>query len=155
LRTVNFAPAADGWSAALLAGCRATKVDANGLYSRATVFTGLGIRQTTYYVSSGGGGAVGASLSTDYLRAMKTGNTIGQLVQKEGRDSVQQRVIDKAQKDPVFARDVAMRTRQTLQDFLGVKIPEVVSISVIVETPRTFAIVVPHKPAADESADDD
>jgi hypothetical protein len=120
-------------------------INANGLYSRATVFTGLGIRQTVYYVPSGGGGAVGASLSMGYLKAMKTGNTLGQLIQKEGRAAVQQRVIEKAQNDPVFARDIAMRTRQTLEDFLGVKIPDVVSMSVIVETPRTFGIVVPQK----------
>jgi hypothetical protein len=120
-------------------------INANGLYSRATVFTGLGIQQKTYYVPSGGGGAVGASLSTGYLQAMKAGNTLGKLVEKEGRDSIQQRVIEKAQNDPVFARDIAMRTRQTLEDFLGVKIPEVVSVSVIVENPRTFGIVVPQK----------
>lgn len=126
-------------------------INANGLYSRATVFTGLGIRQTTYYVATGGGGAVGASLSVGYLKAMKTGNTLGQLIQKEGRASVQQRVIDQAQNDPVFARDIAMRTRQTLEDFLGVKIPDVVSVSVIVETPRTFGIVVPQKPSADSA----
>jgi hypothetical protein len=121
-------------------------INPTGLYPRATVFTGLGIKQTTYYVASGSGGVMAASLSTGYLKAMKTGNTIGKLVEKEGRDSVQQRVIDKAKKDPVFARDVAVRTRQTLEDFLGVKIPEVVSVSVVVESPRTFAIVVPHQP---------
>jgi hypothetical protein len=126
-------------------------INANGLYSRATVFTGLGIRQATYYVPTGGGGAVGASLSVAYLKAMKTGNTLGQLIQKEGRAAVQQRVIDKAQNDPVFARDIAMRTRQTLEDFLGVKIPDVVSVSVIVEAPRTFGIVVPQKPSADSA----
>lgn len=120
-------------------------INPTGLYPRATVFTGLGIRQTTYYVSSGAGGVMGASLSTGYLKAMKNGNTLGKLVEKEGRDSIQQRVIEKAQKDPVFARDVAMRTRQTLEDFLGVKIPEVVSISVVVEDSRTFGIVVPQK----------
>ncbi|MDP9099054.1 MAG: hypothetical protein M3N48_08675, partial [Verrucomicrobiota bacterium] len=128
-------------------------INAKGLYPRATVFNSLGIRHTTYYVPSGGGGAVGTSLSTGYLRAMKTGHTIGQLVQKEGRDAIHRRVIEQAQKDPVFARDVSMRTRQTLEKFLGVKFPEVVSVSVIVETPRTFAIVVPQPSSADGSAD--
>lgn len=123
-------------------------INANGLYSRATVFTGLGIRQTTSIVGVGGGGEVGNALSRDYLRAMKAGKTLGQLIQNEGRDSVHQRVIAKAQTDPVFARDVAVRPRQTLEEFLGVKIPEVVSVSVIVENPRTFGIVVPQKSQA-------
>ena len=120
-------------------------INANGLYSRATVFTGLGIRQTTNIVGVGGGGEVRNALSRDYLRAMKAGKTLRQLIQNEGRDSVQQRVIAKAQTDPVFARDVAVRPRQTLEEFLGVRIPEVVSVSVIVENPRTFGIVVPQK----------
>ena len=123
-------------------------INANALYPRATVFTGLGIRQATYYVQPGGGGTVADSLSPDYLRAMKAGKTLGKLVEKEGRDAIQQRVIEKAQTDPVFARDIAVRTRQTLEDFLGVKIPEVVSVSVVVETPRTFAVVVPQKSQA-------
>jgi hypothetical protein len=130
-------------------------INSQALYNRATVFTGLGIRQTTYYVPSGGGGAtaVGATLSTGYLRAMKDGKTIGKLIEKEGREAIQRRIIEKAQSDPVFARDVAMRTRQTLQDFLGVAIPEVVSISVVVENPSTFGIVVPYTPPPDDSSD--
>ena len=83
---------------------------------------------------------------------MKAGKTLEQLVKKEGRDAVQQRVI-KAQADPIFARDVAVRPRQTLENFLGVKIPEVASVSVIVETPRTFVIVVPQKPQASYGRD--
>jgi hypothetical protein len=130
-------------------------INAQGLYNRATVFTGLGLSQKTYYVATGGGGAaaLGATLSTSYLRAMKEGKTIGKLVEKEGRDAVQRRIVEKAKSDPVFARDVAMRTRQTLQDFLGVAIPEVVSISVVVENPSTFGIVVPYTPPADGSVD--
>jgi hypothetical protein len=120
-------------------------INANGLFTRATVFTNLGIRQTTYIVAVGGGGMVADKLSMDYLRAMKTGKTLGQLTQREGRESVQRRVIEKAQQDPVFADNLAKRPRQTLESFLDVKIPEVVSMSVIVETPRTFAIVVPQR----------
>jgi len=32
---------------------------------------------------------------------------------------------------------------QTLQEFLGVLIPEVVSVGVIIENPRAFALVIP------------
>jgi hypothetical protein len=43
----------------------------------------------------------------------------------------------------VFATNLAFRPRQTLAEFLGVQIPDTVSVSVIVETPGTFAFVVP------------
>jgi hypothetical protein len=118
-------------------------INANGLFSRKTVFTGLGIQQTTYQVPAGGGGYVKDKLSASYLRAMKEGRTLGLLIQREGREQVEKRIIEKAQQDSVFANDLALRPRQTLQKFLDVAIPEVVSVSVIVETPRTFALVVP------------
>lgn len=114
-----------------------------GLFPRKTVFTGLGIRQTTYYVPTGGGGMTQDKLSMTYLRAMKEGNTLGLLIQREGREKVQQRIIAKAQQDSIFARNLSHRPRQTLEEFLGVRIPEVVSVSAIVENSRTFALVVP------------
>lgn len=118
-------------------------INRNGLFSRKTVFTDLGIQQTTYQVPSGGGGYVKDKLSPSYLRAMKEGRTLGLLIQREGREQVERRIIEKAQQDSVFANDLALRPRQTLQKFLDVAIPEVVSVSVIVETSRTFALVVP------------
>jgi len=117
-------------------------INAAALYPRATVFNNLGIRQTTYYVFSAGG-PTAAKLSTGYLRAMKAGNTLGNLIQREGREAIQNRIIAKAQQDSVFADDLKFRPRETIEKFLGVKIPEVVGISVIVETPRNFGLVVP------------
>ncbi len=123
-------------------------INADGLYHRIDVFNNLGLTQTTYYVSSGGGGPVGteAKLSTGYLRAMKEGKTLGALIQREGRASVEKRIIDKAHADPIFARDLARRSRQTLEAFLDVKIPEVVNLSVTVEDGRNFGLVIPAKP---------
>ena len=44
------------------------------------------------------------------------------------------------------------RPRQTLEAFLGVHIPELVSVSVILEDPHTFGLVVPmpHRNGTDE-----
>ncbi len=122
-------------------------INAQGLFYRNDVFNNLGINQTTYYVSSGGGGIpiADAKLSVGYLRAMKEGNTLGKLIEREGREAIQQRVIDKAHNDSVFARDLAMRPRQTLEAFLGVKIPEVVNLNVVVEDGRNFGLVVPSR----------
>jgi hypothetical protein len=120
-------------------------INPNGLFHRVTVFDGLEIRQTTYTVATGGGGAVAEKLSVSYLRAMKEGQTLGLLIQREGREAVEKRIIEKAQEDSVFATDLAYRPRQTVEKFLGIRIPEVVSVNVVVETPRTFALVVPMK----------
>lgn len=118
-------------------------INANGLYPRATVFNNLGIRTATQIVPAGGGGPVADKLSLSYLRAMKNGQTLGMLIDREGRENVEQRVIERAHNDSVFRTDLAFRPRQTLQEFLGVHIPDVVSVSVIVETPRTFAMIIP------------
>ena len=120
-------------------------INANGLFNRATVFTGLGISQTTRIVPVGGGGMVADKLSMSYLRAMKSGNTLGMLIDREGREAVQQRIIAKAHEDSVFSANLAMRPRQTIAEFLNVQIPDVVSVSAIVETPRTFGVIVPMK----------
>ena len=118
-------------------------INANGLFPRATVFNNLGIRTATQIVPVGGGGPVADKLSLSYLRAMKNGQTLGLLIDREGRETVEQRVIEKAQNDAVFRTELAFRPRQTLQEFLGVHIADVVSVSVIVETPRTFAMIIP------------
>ena len=52
-------------------------------------------------------------------------------------------MIAKAQQDSVFADDLKFRPRETIEAFLGVKIPEVVGISVIVETPQTSVLSFP------------
>jgi len=109
------------------------------------VLTSLGITQTTQIVGVGGGGAVADKLSMTFLRAMKSGQTLGALIEREGREAIERRVIEKTHADPVFATDLALRPRQTISAFLGVEIPDVVSISAIVETPSTFAVVVPMK----------
>ena len=47
-------------------------------------------------------------------------------------------IVEKAQQDLVIRRHLKFRPRETIEKFPGVKIPEVVGISVIVETPRNF-----------------
>lgn len=118
-------------------------INANGLFARKTVFTGLGLPQKTYIVPNTP--PVGQSLSVGYLRAMKAGRTLRQLVERVGRPAVEAMIIEKAHADPVFARNLEARTRETLEDFLGVKIPEVLGLSVIVERPGTFGLVIPQK----------
>ena len=110
-------------------------INSNGLFARATVFNNLGIPQVTKWCA--GSPPSLARLSMGYLRAMKEGKTLGNLILREGREAVEKRVIDKAHQDPIFAFDLAVRPRQTLEKFLGVRIPDVVAMNIIVETGGT------------------
>jgi len=119
-------------------------INSNGLFARQTVFNNLGIPQTTYDVPAVTS-PPGDKLSKAYLRAMVEGRTLGKLIEREGRQKVEQSIIDKAHEDPVFARNVIINPRQTLESFLGVKIPEVVGLSIVAENGRTFGLVIPEK----------
>lgn len=133
-------------------------INPEGVYLREEVFTGIGIPVRTKHVVTGGGFAVGAvaeetapeQLSFAYLRAMKEGKTLTALIQAEGRDAVQSRVIAAAHADPIFAHDLSMRPRETLEEFLGVKIADVIDVIVTVEGSRTFGLVIPEPPATNE-----
>ena len=119
-------------------------INQNGLFARKTVFNNLGIRQTTFIITNVSS-PPGDKLSKAYLRAMAEGRTLGKLIEREGRHKVERSIIDKAHEDSVFARDVIARPRQTLEKFLGVKIPEVIGLSIVLENGRTFGLVIPEK----------
>lgn len=119
-------------------------INQTGLFTRKTVFNDLKI-PTGDRVT---GEPVSDKLSVGYLRAMKEGRTLGLLIEREGREQVEKRIIEKAHQDSVFAADLARCPRQTLEKFLDVKIPEVVSMNVIVENPRRFGLVIPMSTAA-------
>ena len=116
--------------------------NASGLFTREAVFTNLGLKQVTRTPLMNDG-HVPTKLSMSYLRAMKQGQTLGLLIEREGRDVIERRIIQKAHDDSIFANRLAMHPQQTLEEFLGVKIPEVVSVNVVVENPRTFGLIIP------------
>ncbi len=64
-------------------------------------------------------------------------------MEREGRDATEQRITQQAQEDPVFAHNLVARPRQTLEAFLGVKIPETVSLAPVIENPQRFGLVIP------------
>jgi len=119
-------------------------INANGLFSRKTVFTGLGLRTDTHVCSNISSGI--GEISFEYKKAMVKGQTLGKLIERVGRSEIERMIIEKVHSDSVFARNVSVRPRQTLEEFLGVKIPETVSIGIILENAGTFALVVPSKP---------
>ena len=76
---------------------------------------------------------------------MKEGKTLTHLIATEGRPAVEARVLAQAKSDPIFAADLKLRPRQTLEAFLGVKIADPIKLSVIVEDSLTFGLVIPHQ----------
>ena len=62
------------------------------------MFEGLGITQVDHRMPR----RAAEKLSVEYVRAMKQGQTLGLLIQREGREQVEKRVIEKAQSDPIF-----------------------------------------------------
>jgi hypothetical protein len=119
-------------------------INKKGVFTREKVFTGLGIRGSVQ--GPGPMAVVEPQLSFAYLRAMKEGRTLTALIAAEGRESVQNRVIAAAHADSVFAHNLRMRPRPTLEAFLGVLIADVIDLQVTVEGPRSFGLVVPEPP---------
>ena len=117
-------------------------INKDGLYPRKTVFTLLGIKQTTYVVNDPTTPPM-AAVSFAYLRAYKQQRTLSQLVAEKGEKWVKKQIRQRAEKDAVFRHNLAMRPHQTIETFLGVKIPEVLDLRVVVEHGRTFGLVIP------------
>jgi hypothetical protein len=120
-----------------------TAVNPAGLFERAYVFTSMGIPTTS--TNTNVFVAPAAEVSTEYRQALVTGDTLGALASREGRASIEARIVARAHEDPVFARRLALQPRTTLQDFLGVRIPETLLLSVVVESEQLFGIVIPRK----------
>ena len=118
-----------------------------GLFNRAALFANPSIPTAQYYVPNYGGGPVGrlGNVSVDFLRAMKNQQTLGQLIAREGRAEIERRIVQQAQSDPIFAHDLHMRPRMTVEKFLGVKIPEVIAVHAFQELPWSFGLVIPAK----------
>jgi hypothetical protein len=112
----------------------------DGLFTRNDVFNNIGIQLQVLTAEEKG---TADKVSVEYLRAMKDGNTLGLLIERESRAAVEKRVIDKAREDPLFAADLKLRPRQTLEMFLGIRIPEVISVDVIVESGDNYGLVIP------------
>jgi len=124
-------------------------INPKGLFKREDVFKHLGLKTTTYYVQNSAGPPMAAAqaqapnISLDYVRAMNQGQTLGQLLAREGRPQIEQRVMEQVKSDSVFAHDLRMRPRMTLEKFLGVKIPEVITLNIVQEFPWSFGFVLP------------
>lgn len=83
-----------------------------------------------------------SGVSESYLKAAKRGRTLEQLVEREGREALENRVIEKAREDAVFAQKLALRPKATVEEFFGIKIPDHIRLTVVVEDETHYGLVI-------------
>jgi Nitrile hydratase, alpha chain len=59
------------------------------------------------------------------------------------RDTVTSRVIERATRDPQFRQELLRDPKETVEQELGVRIPDGTEIRVVEETPSTLYLVLP------------
>lgn len=92
------------------------------------------------------------TLSESYRKAAKRGKTLERLVARQGREAIEARVFQKAREDAFFARDLTFRPKETLEKFLDIKIPDHISLTVVVEDEMHYGLVIPAAKESEEPA---
>ena len=59
------------------------------------------------------------------------------------RDALTGRIVDRATRDPQFRQNLLQDPKRTVEQELGVSIPENIEIRVVEETPSTLYLVLP------------
>ena len=115
-----------------------TIINKDGLFTREEVVKFMGIKIVTNDIER----------AKAYREAEKEGKTLLALYQAHGREAIERQVIEKVQTDPVFARKLTRDTKETLEAFFDIKIPEHVNLTVVIEDPMSFGLVIPAKASA-------
>ena len=118
-------------------------INASGLFYRNDVFNNLGLAHTEHDFPHMA--APANRLSFAYLRAMKTGRTLGHRVSDLGRAEMERLLIEKAHEDSCFLNRLRKEPRAAIEDFFDMKIPDVVDLQITVEDSRTFGLIIPQK----------
>lgn len=106
------------------------------LATRADVFTNWGLPNKTLYIANY---TPPVLASTDN----RPGKTIQEFLEDHSRQDLEARVQKKAAEDPEFYYELVRRPRETLYKFLGLKIPDIVNITVHPERHDQFHLVLP------------
>src|SRR5436305_1658690 len=64
------------------------------------------------------------------------------------RDALTGQVIDRAVRDPGFREELLQRPAKTVEQELGVRLPESIEIRVVEESPSILYLVLPPRPIA-------
>ncbi len=113
-----------------------TIINQEGLFTRQQVMDFLGIQ---YHSTCDG---TSKEYLKEYLKAEQEGKTLLILFKKQGREAIENRVIQKAQDDALFAHNLNKNPKQTIEGFFDIKIPELVQLTVVLANSSTYGLVI-------------
>jgi hypothetical protein len=108
-------------------------INQDGLFTRQQVvdFLGIQINPDNDY-----------NLAKEYKKAKEKGKTLLALFQSQGRDAIENPIIQKAQEDAVFAQKLAKDPKSTVEEFFDIKIPEHVFLTVVLADTSNYGLVI-------------
>ena len=71
------------------------------------------------------------------------------------KKEIKQQVVEKALKDETFRNKLKSDPKGTMEEMLGVKMPEKINLSVHQEDPENVHIVIPHSPQKNELSEEE
>ncbi len=71
----------------------------------------------------------------------------------EQRKQLEQQIIEKAMKDEDFRKQLIEDPRLTLEQEVGMRIPDFMNIKVLEEDAQTFYLIIPPNPALNEDGE--
>ena len=71
------------------------------------------------------------------------------------KKEIKDQVVEKALKDETFRNKLKDDPKGTMEEMLGVKMPEKINLSLHQEDPENVHIVIPHSPKQDELSEEE
>ena len=108
-------------------------INPDGLFTRQQVvdFLGIQINPDNDY-----------NLAKEYKKAKEKGKTLLALFQSQGRDAIENPIIQKAQEDAVFADKLVKDPKSALKEYFDVTLPANVSLTVVLEDDQNMGMVI-------------
>ncbi|RFM27493.1 hypothetical protein [Deminuibacter soli] len=115
-------------------------INADGLFTRGDVAQFLGIK------------IINDTTATNkrYITAVHEGKTLMDLFNAQGRAAIEQQVIQNAKEDPIFAIKLTRDANKTLEEFFDIVIPPHFKLTVVIEDPMNFGLVIPAAKMAEQ-----
>ena len=125
-----------------------TSWDGQGLYTRDEVFSTWGIKVHQIYSSNAAATAVLVPGHVEgwfrYMRAKKEGKPILSDLQAEvGMNEIKALLLAAVKADPSLRAGLQTHPRETMEQILGVTVPDFMAFTFIVEGPRRYGLVIP------------
>ncbi len=115
----------------------------NGIAQRRDVFYNWGLQGSRRSARTAMARSTDATINTPSAADRVSIARWAQLFDQTTRQEVEKRIILKSQQDPAFLNQLLNDPKTTLQTFLGLSIPNGITLKVIQETPDTYMLILP------------